>query len=335
VALATRELREADELDALAQEWWALWRRLPETTPFQSPAWLIPWWRSFRPGELRTIAAEADGRLVGLAPLYLETGPLGRRLLPVGVSLSDYLDWLLDPDCSEAAGAAIMSHLAEADWAWDVMELQELSPGAAALSLGLAPGLSESAAEDSPCPVLALPASGDRLRAALPSGQRRKLNLARNRAARAGGVCVRQADAGSAPSQLEALIALHRARWRSRGSSGVLDGAAVRRFHRAAVGPLVEAGLARFYALELEGRPIAAYYGFQHAGRALAYLTGFDPQYERLSPGTLLVGHALESAIAEGAREFHFLRGREAYKYRWGARDRWNRRRLIRRLAGP
>jgi len=42
---------------------------------------------------------------------------------------------------------------------------------------------------------------------------------------------------------------------------------------------------------------------------------------------------AIEAAIAEGAREFHFLRGREAYKYEWGAVDRWNRRRSFRRAA--
>jgi CelD/BcsL family acetyltransferase involved in cellulose biosynthesis len=36
----------------------------------------------------------------------------------------------------------------------------------------------------------------------------------------------------------------------------------------------------------------------------------------------VLVGCAIEAAAEEGAREFDFLRGREAYKYRWGARDR-------------
>src|SRR2546423_211750 len=65
--------------------------------------------------------------------------------------------------------------------------------------------------------------------------------------------------------------------------------------------------------------------------RTLAYLHGFDPAYEFESPGTILVGHAIEEAVREGAREFHFLRGRESYKYGWGARDRWNRRRTFRR----
>jgi hypothetical protein len=39
----------------------------------------------------------------------------------------------------------------------------------------------------------------------------------------------------------------------------------------------------------------------------------------------------MEEAIRDGAREFHFLRGGEGYKYGWGAVDRYNRRRTITR----
>jgi CelD/BcsL family acetyltransferase involved in cellulose biosynthesis len=51
------------------------------------------------------------------------------------------------------------------------------------------------------------------------------------------------------------------------------------------------------------------------------YIGGFDPQFSSLSPGSLLIGHAIEQAEAEGAAHFDFLRGAEAYKYRWGAVD--------------
>ena len=34
-----------------------------------------------------------------------------------------------------------------------------------------------------------------------------------------------------------------------------------------------------------------------------------------------MLGHAVERAIGEGFREVHFLRGREPYKYAWGAVD--------------
>jgi CelD/BcsL family acetyltransferase involved in cellulose biosynthesis len=52
------------------------------------------------------------------------------------------------------------------------------------------------------------------------------------------------------------------------------------------------------------------------------YLGGFEPAYARASVGALVVAHALAEAQRHGAREFDFLRGREPYKYAWGAQDR-------------
>ena len=62
-----------------------------------------------------------------------------------------------------------------------------------------------------------------------------------------------------------------------------------------------------------------------HGTRAYAYLGGFDPDFARESPGTILMADAIERAAARGCTTFNFLRGREAYKYEWGAVDRANR----------
>jgi CelD/BcsL family acetyltransferase involved in cellulose biosynthesis len=71
-----------------------------------------------------------------------------------------------------------------------------------------------------------------------------------------------------------------------------------------------------------------------HGGRSYAYLCGFDPDFDYESPGTILIAHAIEQAVRQRDAEFHFLRGGEQYKYRWGAVDRWNQHRVIaRRLS--
>jgi CelD/BcsL family acetyltransferase involved in cellulose biosynthesis len=71
------------ELERLRPAWMALWHRARWATPFQSPDWLIPWWRHIGDGELLTIAVldEAEGRLVGLAPLYLYAQATGERVV--------------------------------------------------------------------------------------------------------------------------------------------------------------------------------------------------------------------------------------------------------------
>ena len=109
---------------------------------------------------------------------------------------------------------------------------------------------------------------------------------------------------------------------------GVLELAGQLGLLEEALPGLAAAGMARCYVLTIGESPAAAYYGFLAHGRAFAYLGGFDPAFEEASPGAILIGHAIAQAIAEGASEFHFLRGRESYKYSWGARDRWNKQRI-------
>jgi hypothetical protein len=48
-------------------------------------------------------------------------------------------------------------------------------------------------------------------------------------------------------------------------------------------------------------------------------------------PGTLTFACLIEAAIAEGAREFHILRGEEEYEYKWGATPMRTVRRTLRR----
>jgi CelD/BcsL family acetyltransferase involved in cellulose biosynthesis len=326
--MAGRIIRDTAELEALGPRWWELWRRCPAATPFQSPAWLLPWWRTFAPGDLVAMAVERGDTLVGLAPFYREDRTEGCRLLPLGISVSDYHDILLAPLTAAAAWEVIVE-LAGQEPGWELWEFEELMPGATALGLPCPSRWQERTERQSACPTLTF-GSGD-LTTFLPKSQRRALNLARNRAARRGASVIQTADAASIEESVDELLRLHSSRWESRGQTGVLKAESVRGFHHAAARSLAAAGLLRFYTLAFDQKVVAAYYGFCFRERAFFYISGFDPAFEFESPGVLLIAHALEQALREGAREFHFLRGQEAYKYGWGAVDRWNVRRSFRR----
>ncbi|MDQ4136113.1 MAG: GNAT family N-acetyltransferase [Pseudomonadota bacterium] len=330
-ALQAETIRQEELFAALEPEWWELWRRVSSATPFQSPAWLIPWWRHFHPGELFVVTVRQEGRLVGLAPFYVEEGT--RRILPVGISVSDYLDVLIEPGHEASAGRALVEQVAVADTTWHEWSLEELAPDAVALSLPAPPHCEELSSAQSACPVLDLPKAAT-IWDVVPARPRRDTNLARNRAARRGDVRIDEVGGADGPAFLDALFRLHEARWRSRGEAGVLADERVRRFQQEVLPRLMNAGLARCYVLGMAGRAAAVHYGLMHRRRAYAYLLGFDPDFAFESPGVILMAHAIERALAEDAREFHFLRGPEAYKYAWGATDRWNRRRSFRRVAG-
>jgi CelD/BcsL family acetyltransferase involved in cellulose biosynthesis len=322
-----RIIRAAEDLAALQPQWWRLWRGAG-APPFLAPAWLLPWWQCFRPGELRSLAVLEDGRLVALAALYRDRD----RLLPIGIALSDYLDVLADP--AEPDALAALSRGVRELTDWKECSLEELPPGAAALALPTPAGCGGAASPQSACPVLELPRSVDRLSDAIPAGKLRKLRMSRHRADRRGGFGIERVGADGVERFLSELMRLHHARWAEKGGSEALRGESVERFLAAATPRLLEVGLARLFLLRLAGSCAGAYYGLCDGQRSYAWLGGFDPRFGHESPGTLLISHAIETAIGEGCREFHFLRGRERYKYEWGAVDRWSQRRVLSREAG-
>src|SRR5437588_85243 len=128
---------------------------------------------------------------------------------------------------------------------------------------------------------------------------------------------------------LTSFFELHAARWKRRDLPGVLADDTTQQFHRDAARRMLDAGMLRMYAIRCDDRVVAVFYGFALNGIVYYYLSGYDPELEKLSIGTILVAHAVEQAVRDGATAFDFLRGAEEYKYAWGATDRMNSRRQL------
>lgn len=304
---------------------------VPDRTPFQHPAWLLPWWDVFGAGDLHVLEIRSGGRLAGLAPLYLARSPEGsRELRLIGEGVSDYLDVLSMPAARRSVVRAIERELTRSAGEWTCCAFDHLRPGSVLLDVTAPPDVEDVTQDDEPCPALALPASVEDLPGAIGSRLAKNIRYERRRAEQDGGIAIEQAAPDTIDDLLTALFELHGRRWSARGERGVLAGSAVRAFHRAAAPALLAAGLLRMHVLRIGGRTAAIYYGMHAADRACFYLAGFDPAFASRSPGTLATAAAVERAIEDGASVFDFLSGREAYKYQWRAIDR---PRLIRRLV--
>jgi CelD/BcsL family acetyltransferase involved in cellulose biosynthesis len=316
------------EIEALAPEWRALWRRTPNATPFQSPEWLLSWWGCFGNAAPSVVTARDDDRLIGLLPLYLLDEPGCRKLLPFGISLSDYLDGLIDPGYAEL-GNRLLDSLKGVP-AWDECHLPDLPLGAALLAARRPPAFSEDRSDGETCPVLRLPSTVERLREVVPRKTLRYVLRAHRRTACVGDVTVTRAETSTVEPCMGELFRLHERRWQRAGGQGVCADPVVRCFHLTAAARLEDAGMLRLYSLRMGASLAAVYYGFTAKETAYAYLSGFDPDFAELCPGAQIIAHAIEEAVREGVREFHFLRGGEAYKYSWGALDRRNAARTLR-----
>jgi len=183
--------------------------------------------------------------------------------------------------------------------------------------------------------VLALPGSPARLDKVVPRTRLHSLQRARRRAASAGGTVLETIGEERLEAAMDDLFRLHGWRWRTRGECGLCSDARIQGFHRAAAVGFLATGMLRLYRLSIDNAALAVCYGFAAKGSAYAYLSGFDPSQSQLSPGTLIISHAVEQASAERAARFDFLRGHEEYKYGWGAVDRSKTsRNLSRRCMG-
>src|SRR3569832_1655332 len=102
-----------EALEALCPEWSALLERDPHATPFQSPEWLLPWWKHFGRGALWTLALRRKGAVVGLAPFYIDTMPEEnlRVLSWIGAGITDYLDLIVDPDVALPAASRVYEQI--------------------------------------------------------------------------------------------------------------------------------------------------------------------------------------------------------------------------------
>lgn len=295
----------------LEAEWWDLWRRAPEATPFQSPAWLLPWRTNFTDGESVVLTGRRGGRLVLVLPLFRLDG----RLLFWGAGTSDWLDGVFNPSLAPEDISQAVAALAEP------LDLFQLPPASPLLSAAPPPGWHDRQEPAESCATLALPAD-------IPPRMRQNLRYYRRRAARAG---IGEAERSGAAA-LENLAELHTRRWQNRDEPGIFADPRVLAWQREALAALEAEGLLRLHVLRQEARIVAALAVLAAKGRAFYYIGGFDPDLASLGLGTVLVGHAIADAEAEGLHSFDFLRGHEAYKYRWGAVDQPS---FARRLLPP
>ncbi|MDB6088018.1 MAG: glycosyl transferase group 1 [Gammaproteobacteria bacterium] len=329
--LTIEELTDAAELEPLRTEWSGLFDASKEATPFQSPEWLLPWWRCFAGRSLWVLAARLRGRLVGLAPLFIYTDPASkeRRVCFIGNGISDSLDILVAGEEGGPVAQAVFDHIARRARLWDTCDFRDLPPGSAVLRARVALELSEQVKPEEPCPVLQLPRTPDRIVPALARRLRDNLRRSERRAWEQGEVLHEIATPATRAELLGAVFQLHAARWSARGETGVLDTRAHLQFHEEATAGLQARGLLRLHVLRIGSHVVAAQYILRHQQRAYLYITGFDPSFAALSPGALLTRRVLEQAVRDGDREFDFLRGRERYKYLWGAVDRPQYRRRV------
>jgi CelD/BcsL family acetyltransferase involved in cellulose biosynthesis len=317
--LDTAVLRDTREFASLEEEWDDLYRHSPRATPFQSWAWLYSWWEYYGEGyELRLVTVRGgEGMLIGVLPLMLERRWGFGRLLFVGSGKSTYLDMLVREVWEGAvveAGAAALERMGS----WQVADLQELRPQAAAWTLFRNWVGPRACAYQAYCALVAAK-PWEELLASVSKSLRRETRRSLRQAA-AEGARWELAETPAAEQAAGRMVALNRKQWRERWQDTSPEHwtqafethlqTAARRMTSYGLG-----GISEFRRGEETILSTFLLFGRDSVG---FYMVGADREaLGRYTYSSLLVWDMLNIARDRNVPYIDFFAGDEAYKLRW------------------
>jgi CelD/BcsL family acetyltransferase involved in cellulose biosynthesis len=309
-----------DETFAPGGEWDQLLAGSRADTVFLLSGWLRAWHETLgRGAELVVPQIRRDGRLVAAAAFQLRDGTLEFA----GKGPSDYSDVVVSSAVAPAEAEAMAGALLHAARrgargfrAARLSRIQREESLVPAVAFGSAGGFFATEERCVPAPTMEMSAVEDRL--AKKSLKRHERSLEKMGAL----TCGTFRDAGRIVPQLDEFFEQHVRRWEKTEWPSLFLAEEQRAFYRRFTETLDGSGVLRFTAIRLDGKLVAAHYGFHHAGRFTWYKPSYEPDLAKVSPGEVLLKRLLELARDEGAREFDFTLGDEAFKLRFATRTR-------------
>jgi CelD/BcsL family acetyltransferase involved in cellulose biosynthesis len=321
----------ADLSEISAEAWDRLASECISDTPFARRAYMDLWWSTQGGGEwadtqLALISATEGGKLVGIAPLFAASHEGRKALLLVGsIEISDYLDLLMRPaDAREFVGGLL--DFLDGSTSFGKLPLDWYNIAEASPTLRILRDEAErrgwSYDEQVYRPTPHVPLSGDfeRFLAGLDKKQRHEI---RRKLRRAGeGPMPAAFELLQEPAALEASIEEFLDLMEHDGEKARFLQPSMRAHMQLLMQWAGGAGLLWLGFLRVNGVAAAAAFNFDYRGKLWGYNSAVNRDFLELSPGWVLLAHQIRWACEHRRTELDFMRGDEAYKYRFGAVDR-------------
>lgn len=295
------------------------WTELAEQAGnlFVTWEWASTWWRHFgcdRP--LRLLGCRRpDGSLAAILPLYEAASRPLRVARFIGHGPADQLGPVAPAGERRAAASALWRAGEVSSPRWDLI-LAERLPGDEDWS----PTARSRVVRRESSPVVRIDGlDWEEYLGARSANFRQQVRRRERKLVREHAVGYRLSDDPTRLSaDLDTLFALHEARW---GPGSGAFPATRRAFHRDFAALALERGWLRLWLAEVDGRAIAAWYGFRFGEAEWYYQASRDPAWEHSSVGFVLLAHTIREAFRDGMREYRLLLGDEPYKERFATGD--------------
>jgi len=310
-----------------AQEWNDLLQGSVSDNPFLRFEYQRTWWEhrggnEWKQAELVLVTARKDGRLVGIAPLFLaEYDGRPALLLNGSIEISDYLDVIVQTEDHARFISGLFDFLASTltdNWsAVDWYNLPDSSTTLTALKMEAEKrGWTHLEEMYRPTPRIALNGDFDEYLSRVEKKQRHEIRRKMRRAEESGrGVRWYISSMDNVEGEIASFLSLME---QDQGKAGFLHDP-MRDQMKAVIRTAHENGWLWLAFLEADGQRIAAALNFDYNNKLWGYNAGVNRDFMDLSPGWVLLGNVLQWACENKRTEFDFMRGDEEYKYRFGA----------------
>jgi CelD/BcsL family acetyltransferase involved in cellulose biosynthesis len=315
-----------DQIEVLADEWDRLADRVGGP-PFLRPGWFSVWWRAFGSGQLVLLTIRREGELAGVLPLARRRGALE--------ALANYHTpaFGLLAEHPGVAEGLIREALAQRPrrLSLDLLDVAQTDVGVAARAAG-ENGYRQLTRTQQRTPAVEISGDWERFRAGLGRSFRKELGRQRRRLAERGEVTF-DVDRGGErlDERLREAFTVEGSGWKSEGGTAIASRPETRTFYEGIAQWAAGRGMLRLCFLRLDGVPIAVDYALEDSGVRFILKGGFEVEYARQSPGSLLLESGLEDAFAAGLGRVELGGGEDAYKLRWTEAVR--ERRLLQAFA--
>src|SRR5437764_115386 len=286
-----------DRVGALAEDWDQLAKRTG-APPFQRPGWFDAWLDAFGGGRAEILAVRRGEALTGVLPLVRRAGSLR--------SATNWHTPLFGPVAADAAALAALTAalLRERASRYDISFLDASGPEPAALrEAARAAGAKVVERTIARQPFVDVSGDWAAYEARLERKQRKELGRVRRRLENEGEL---RFEFVSDDERLDALLdegfAVEGSGWKSAGGTAIASDPAVERFYRRVAHWASGDGMLVLAFVRLDTRAIAFDMTIESADSAYVLKGGFDPEYRRFAPGSLLTYESLVRAFSSPLR---------------------------------
>ena len=291
--------------------------------------WIYTYWESLdkKNAVLQIWLCHVGDKLVGIAPLYIYSTmflkiPVRKMAFLGDRVASDYMDIFAIPGYEETCCREVLDRVnKQSPVPYDMLDLEGVCTDS-----NLFRSLSSGSVTDSDikllpvfdCPRTRLNVSFDEYLHRLSASTRYSLGRKRRKLEREfGKVTVEHFDLKNNPEKLDTLFDLHKQRWSVlKGKSSTFSSEYRKLFNRKLL-PRFDEGGGFFSCMSVAEKPVSIMYVFVYKENAYFYQNGWDPAYATYGVGILNIQYAIRYAIELGCKTFDFLRGEEAYKYKF------------------